>query len=575
MFVYKRLLVLTLGALFLATLFFSSTSAHAASLQMVSDRITTSQPLMASDHTIQFTVTNPVPAGGRIVLTPQAGAFDLPATLDHTAIDLEMATSGPARDVHLGPVVVGTETSGVAVTTGQSGSITITLSASSSIPALTPVTVKIGSHATGDATSSDQIINPATTTSYRIAIETRDVGNQKIDGASAMVAIVMPVGVTADTQGVLVEAIRFNGLPAGLIPGGTQNVMISLETHVGATCRYATSSGVAYDSMNQNMVVYGASSTIHYRSITGLSDGTTYQFFVRCETTQGVKNPNDYLIQFEVGLVPSSPGAGGVATGPGTRTSPGLPGSFPSGGLFLPQSQVTFDGYAYPNARIRIMQDGALVEDQRANALGRFTITVQNLERGTYTFALSAEDESGRISSTYTSTISILSESGNTVSQIYIPPTIDVGTDTLEAGDTLSAFGTGVPSFDLEVVIQKQGIRPKTIIATTTQVGANGEWSVVLDTTGLDEETYMLRARTLVPNVQDIDFSKTIYIGVGGAPEPDFFLRADLNRDGFVNLIDFSILLFYWGTNDDVADINLDGLVEITDFSIMVFYWTG
>jgi len=42
---------------------------------------------------------------------------------------------------------------------------------------------------------------------------------------------------------------------------------------------------------------------------------------------------------------------------------------------------------------------------------------------------------------------------------------------------------------------------------------------------------------------------------------------SDLNRDGFVNLIDFSIMIFWWQTNggdsDPPADINGNGSVSL------------
>ena len=47
----------------------------------------------------------------------------------------------------------------------------------------------------------------------------------------------------------------------------------------------------------------------------------------------------------------------------------------------------------------------------------------------------------------------------------------------------------------------------------------------------------------------------------------------DLNNDGYVNLTDFSILLFYWNTSNANADLNDDGIVNLTDFSIMLFHW--
>jgi hypothetical protein len=64
-------------------------------------------------------------------------------------------------------------------------------------------------------------------------------------------------------------------------------------------------------------------------------------------------------------------------------------------------------------------------------------------------------------------------------------------------------------------------------------------------------------------------------LGVGEEPNPSATRSADLNRDGKVNLVDFSILLSKWQTDDEVADINADGNVNIADFSIMLFQWTG
>ena len=49
----------------------------------------------------------------------------------------------------------------------------------------------------------------------------------------------------------------------------------------------------------------------------------------------------------------------------------------------------------------------------------------------------------------------------------------------------------------------------------------------------------------------------------------------DLNEDGKVDLIDFSILLSKWGTSDATADINCDGIVDLIDLSILMSHWTG
>jgi hypothetical protein len=48
---------------------------------------------------------------------------------------------------------------------------------------------------------------------------------------------------------------------------------------------------------------------------------------------------------------------------------------------------------------------------------------------------------------------------------------------------------------------------------------------------------------------------------------------ADLSSDGIVDIVDFSILMYHWGTSNATADINHDGTVDLADFSIMMYYW--
>jgi len=71
------------------------------------------------------------------------------------------------------------------------------------------------------------------------------------------------------------------------------------------------------------------------------------------------------------------------------------------------------------------------------------------------------------------------------------------------------------------------------------------------------------------------DLGTTITLGVGTTASKDTGNRSDLNKDGKVNLVDFSILLSFWGSSDPDADINQDGTVNLADFSILLFNWTG
>jgi hypothetical protein len=66
-----------------------------------------------------------------------------------------------------------------------------------------------------------------------------------------------------------------------------------------------------------------------------------------------------------------------------------------------------------------------------------------------------------------------------------------------------------------------------------------------------------------------------------GKPKPKC-AKADMNCDGRVNLIDFSIAAFWYKrplsqsfAPIEVERLNGDGKVDLVDFSIMAYYWTG
>ena len=103
-----------------------------------------------------------------------------------------------------------------------------------------------------------------------------------------------------------------------------------------------------------------------------------------------------------------------------------------------------------------------------------------------------------------------------------------------------------------------------------------------MDTKGLPSGQYSFKVRTLIKDIGFSDYSLVNQVGIGekagpsnGAGGSATCKGADLNHDGKVNLIDFSILLFYWGTNNACADQNHDGKVNLTDFSILLYNWTG
>jgi hypothetical protein len=91
---------------------------------------------------------------------------------------------------------------------------------------------------------------------------------------------------------------RTGGMPAGILPSGSDTATLSLKTDQAATCRYATSAGVAYGSMSNTFTNTGGTS--QSTTVSGVGDGGSYSYYVRCQDSAGNINSDDYAITFSV-----------------------------------------------------------------------------------------------------------------------------------------------------------------------------------------------------------------------------------------------------------------------------------
>jgi len=96
----------------------------------------------------------------------------------------------------------------------------------------------------------------------------------------------------------IIPPYRSNGQPTGTLLAGTTNTALSLTTDDNANCKYSTSAGVAYSSMPNSFATTGGTS--HTTTVSGLQDGQSYTYYVRCQDAAGNNNTNDFPISFSV-----------------------------------------------------------------------------------------------------------------------------------------------------------------------------------------------------------------------------------------------------------------------------------
>jgi hypothetical protein len=117
-----------------------------------------------------------------------------------------------------------------------------------------------------------------------------------------------------------------NGQPSGILPVGTTQATLSATTNENATCRYATTSGVAYSAMTNTFSTTGA--TAQSTQLTGLQNGSNYNYYVRCQDASGNVDTYDYTISFGVSSSSTTasdnfPGTAAVLSDNGLWQTPG------------------------------------------------------------------------------------------------------------------------------------------------------------------------------------------------------------------------------------------------------------
>jgi len=270
--------------------------------------------------------------------------------------------------------------------------------------------------------------------------------------------------------------------------------------------------------------------------------------------------------------IEAPPGSGGEPPPPTSSGGSGAGGQFSGIVPVRLDTRVILEGKAYPSADVNILKDGQVVGVARAETDASFRYESNTLTPGPATFGIWARDSRGIKSISFNTTFQVIQNALTTVSGILLPPTIDALQKKVKQGEPITFLGETVPNTLVSAYVN--AVEESIGSATTS----NGLWTVSADTSRLQNETFhSAKALFTIPGAgtaQKSGFSSSLSFYVGEAEIGDS-ISADLNRDGKVNLVDFSILLFHWGTEDILADLNQDAKVNLTDFSILLFNWTG
>ncbi len=244
-----------------------------------------------------------------------------------------------------------------------------------------------------------------------------------------------------------------------------------------------------------------------------------------------------------------------------------------TGGIF---TGVRFLGRAYPLSTVVILKDGQQVVSTIAGPDAHFEVLVSGLSPSSYTFSVYSEDSLGRRSTLFTFPLMITQGITATISGIFLAPTIDTDKIEVKQGENVTIFGQTTPNST--VTINVNSLVPHFFQVPSDSGGA---YLYNLDTSILEFGDHSAKSKAVSGN-EISQYGKLAYFKVGNQTiirdnSNNNYIDADLNQDGYVNIVDFSILAFWYKKQSppEYVDLNKDGIVTIVDFSIMAFYWTG
>jgi hypothetical protein len=239
-------------------------------------------------------------------------------------------------------------------------------------------------------------------------------------------------------------------------------------------------------------------------------------------------------------------------------------------------TKVIFKGIAYPSSQVTVQRDGAIVATVPADPTAHFEVEITESGSGIFTYGIFSEDAQGREGRTSNFTLSLTAGTTTTVNGIFLGPTIGLDRSTVKLGETVTMLGVTAPQSEVTIFVSSEEEHTFKVNAES-----NGLWTKQFLGSDLGIGSHSARVKAVATTNEISGFSNTVSFSVVADDlpvDPCAGKRpGDMNCDGRVNLVDFSILLFYWKKTNPThprVDINKDKVVNIQDLSILLFWWT-
>ena len=235
-------------------------------------------------------------------------------------------------------------------------------------------------------------------------------------------------------------------------------------------------------------------------------------------------------------------------------------------------ASLQISGYTAPDTFVIFTEGAAVIGTDVAGPTGYYSHIFSGLQPTTHHLTFYGIDTLNRTTSPVNIEIYTPAKQLTSVSGMLLSPTVQLLADQFNQGEPITASGSAMPNGDITIFTDSP------LRTYYSSASANGSWTYTITNSSefllgdyryytLVQDHYGLQS--LISNTHTFSVVST----TGGGTSCGDITQGDLNCDGNVDLTDFSILMYYWGSANAAADCNGDFMVNLTDFSIIMYFW--
>jgi hypothetical protein len=149
----------------------------------------------------------------------------------------------------------------------------------------------------------------------------------------------------------------------------------------------------------------------------------------------------------------------------------------------------------------------------------------------------------------------------------------------VKRGDNIIIFGRTIPDSNVTISVNS----PIEYFRNTSS-DKSGAYLLAFDSSPLDMGQHHTKSKASTETTVS-NYGKVVGFKVGTQnifADKNKFLMGDINEDGSVNLVDFSVASFWYKKiltgeiiQREKERLNNDSKIDLVDFSIIAYYWTG